>query len=161
MYNCGSRHEFCMVYLCVCVCMCCCVCVCTWSPAPMSSSMRFTWTPFAISADCCSRATKRLSVRQSKPNLTEQFVHGKRRIVINSTRSWFHMPKNLYSLDVHNIQRAVTKKKNKETRFAPHFAARTSCFLDHSLLFEISKKKITINLGHCKLTRNLPFDESS
>lgn len=44
------------------------VCECTWSPAPMLSSSRLTWTPFAISTDCCSIATKRLSERQSKPN---------------------------------------------------------------------------------------------
>lgn len=34
----------------------------TWSPAPMSSSHRSTWTPWAISGDCCSRATKTLQV---------------------------------------------------------------------------------------------------
>lgn len=34
----------------------------TWSPAPMSSSPRSTWTPWAISGDCCSRATNTLQV---------------------------------------------------------------------------------------------------
>lgn len=40
---------------------------CTWSPAPISSSSRSIWTPLAMFGDCCSRATKRFSVFQSKP----------------------------------------------------------------------------------------------
>ena len=34
----------------------------TWSPAPTSSSVLFTWTPAAISGDCCSKATSTLHV---------------------------------------------------------------------------------------------------
>lgn len=52
------------------------VCMCTWSPAPMSSSIRFSWTPFAILTDCCSIATKRFSVRQSKPTFFELWIFG-------------------------------------------------------------------------------------
>lgn len=52
------------------------VCMCTWSPAPMSSSIRFVWTPSAILTDCCSIATKRFSVRQSKPTFFELWIFG-------------------------------------------------------------------------------------
>lgn len=34
----------------------------TWSPAPTSSSFRSRWTPWAMSGDCCSRATSTLQV---------------------------------------------------------------------------------------------------
>lgn len=34
----------------------------TWSPAPTSSSFRSRWTPWAMSCDCCSRATSTLQV---------------------------------------------------------------------------------------------------
>ena len=34
----------------------------TWSPAPTSSSSLCRWTPWAISGDCCSSATKTLQV---------------------------------------------------------------------------------------------------
>lgn len=39
----------------------------TWSPAPMSGSSLFACTPSAILGDCCSIATSRFKVRQSKP----------------------------------------------------------------------------------------------
>lgn len=42
---------------------------CTWSPAPTSSSVRFMWTPLAMSGDCCSIATSRFKVRQSNPSM--------------------------------------------------------------------------------------------
>lgn len=42
-------------------------CVLTWSPAPISSSSRFTWTPAAICGDCWSNASKTLHVLWSNP----------------------------------------------------------------------------------------------
>lgn len=39
----------------------------TWSPAPISSSSRFTCTPLAMFGDCCSMATSRFIVLKSKP----------------------------------------------------------------------------------------------
>lgn len=50
------------------VCVLCVCCMCTWSPAPISSSALLICTPLAICGDCCSIATKRFKVRQSKPN---------------------------------------------------------------------------------------------
>lgn len=72
--------------------------LCTWSPAPMSSSTRFTCTPFAISSDCCSRATKRLSERQSKPKVLNVDSWSKRRTVSKISFQWIFV-------DNHNIQR--------------------------------------------------------
>lgn len=39
----------------------------TWSPAPTSSSFLSRWTHWAISGDCCSKATSTLQVLKSKP----------------------------------------------------------------------------------------------
>lgn len=54
------------------MCKCNCVlCVCvvwpTWSPAPMSSSSRFTCTPAAICGDCSSNANNTVHVLESNP----------------------------------------------------------------------------------------------
>lgn len=50
------------------------VCVCTWSPAPISSSALLICTPLAICGDCCSIATKRFKLRQSKPDNWRLFL---------------------------------------------------------------------------------------
>lgn len=39
----------------------------TWSPAPMSSSSRFTCTPAAICGDCSSNASNTVHVLWSNP----------------------------------------------------------------------------------------------
>ena len=52
----------------------------TWSPAPMSSSLLPPCTPWAISVDCFSIATRTLQVLKSKPKDKFKVKKGYRRV---------------------------------------------------------------------------------